>query len=232
MKCERTSFTRHLLPCFPWVLMVSPMGCAVPLNAKIWPRMETMQRWRGDILLSSWVQFQVILSYKKKNQQQNSRQAMETNNREKVPQDHDVNASPAGEGRSTLFGHYSPWREITHFASCIHANRKQKFMNIHFMQNKCVSFLIFSQDNLGFAFRHSLSCKLKVPNDDCDCPLYFTLFVLPNIDWFPLSPECVTVSHRLLSNEEELATQLGRPTVLFCLVTHIYCAFRKSDFWA
>lgn len=60
------------------------------------------------------------------------------------------------------------------------------------MQNKCVSFLIFSQDNLGFAFRHSLPCKLKVPNDDCDCPLYFSLFVLPNIDWFPLSPACVT----------------------------------------
>lgn len=67
MKCERTSFTSHLLRCFPWVLMVSPMGCAVPLNAKIWPRMEIMQKWRGDILLSSWVQFQVILGYKKKN---------------------------------------------------------------------------------------------------------------------------------------------------------------------
>lgn len=33
---------------------------------------------------------------------------METKNREKVPQDHDVNASPAGEGRAILSGHYSP----------------------------------------------------------------------------------------------------------------------------
>lgn len=90
-------------------------------------------------------------------------------------------------------------RHIAKFMSAISSHpwlQKKKIsrqaMETKNRENKCMLFLIFSQDNLGFAFTHFLPCKLKVPNDDCDCPLYFTLFVLPNIDWFPLSPECVT----------------------------------------
>lgn len=107
----------------------------------------------------------------------------------------------------------------------IPANQKQKFMIIHFMHSTCVSSHLFSRYS-GICFRHFLPGRLGVSEDECDCPLCFSLLVLPNIDWFSLSPVCDCEPQAMEPWRGAGHTSRGA-LVLFLLVTHTYCAFWK-----
>lgn len=133
-----------------------------------------------------------------------------------------MNASPAGEGELYCLA-IIPHEEKSLVFS---GGNSESIKQIYFIQSMCVSICLFSIYS-RICFRHSLPKKPKVFNDECDCPL-----LCPAQNWvvFSLSPECMTVSHRLWGNEEVLDTHSGSLTVLFCLAITVSVHSGNTDF--